>query len=80
MGGDKTDEMLQLFFYSSGEYFMKDGFEDINSERYRPCSLSGSGIERACVSSKFGTTRTTDIKIACKVKPLDLIAKHLGLG
>ena len=31
-GGDKTDEMLQLFFYSSGEYIKRDGFEDINSE------------------------------------------------
>ena len=30
--GDKTDEMLQLFFYSSGEYIKRDGFEDINSE------------------------------------------------
>ena len=42
--------------------------------------MSGSGIERACVLSEFGTTRTTQIKLVCKVKPLDLIAKHLGLG
>jgi hypothetical protein len=56
------------------------GFEDINSERYQPCPLSGSRIERAFVSSEFGTTRTPRIKLACKVKPLDLITKHLGLG
>jgi len=42
--------------------------------------MSGSGIERACVSSEFVTTRTSRIKLACKVKPLNLIAKHLGLG
>jgi hypothetical protein len=55
------------------------GFEDINSERYRPCPLSGSEIERACVSSEFGTNKTSRIKLACKVKPLDWIAKYLGL-
>ena len=42
--------------------------------------MSGSRIERAFVSSEFGTTRTPRIKLACKVKPLDLITKHLGLG
>jgi hypothetical protein len=34
--------------------------------------MSGSRIERAFVSSEFGTTRTPRIKLACKVKPLGL--------
>jgi phage terminase small subunit len=44
-----------------------------------PTDLKKAIVEIACVPSEDGSTRITRIKLACKIKALDLIAKHLGM-
>ena len=36
-------------------------------------------IEIVCVPPENGSTRINRIKLACKIKALNLIAKHLGM-
>ena len=44
-----------------------------------PADLQKAIVEIACVPSEDGSTRITRIKLACKIKALNLIAKHLGM-
>jgi phage terminase small subunit len=63
-------------------------YDAINKERGKleyksidalPADLQKAIVEIACVPSEDGSTRITRIKLACKIKALDLIAKHLGM-
>lgn len=44
-----------------------------------PADLKQAIVEIACVPSEDGSTRITRIKLSCKIKALNLIAKHLGM-
>jgi len=43
-----------------------------------PEDIKKAILEMTCVHSKDGTAKISRIKLACKVKALDMLAKHLG--
>ena len=44
-----------------------------------PANIQKSILEMTCVLTKDGTTKITRIKLACKIKALDMLYRHLAL-
>ena len=44
-----------------------------------PANVQKSILEMTCVLTKDGTTKITRIKLACKIKALDMLCRHLGM-
>ena len=44
-----------------------------------PTNVQKSILEMTCVLTKDGTTKITRIKLACKIKALDMLCRYLGM-
>jgi phage terminase small subunit len=44
-----------------------------------PADLQKAIVEISCVPSKDGPTKITRLKLACKVRALDMLIRHLGM-
>lgn len=74
------EELIAIGFASIYDAFRIEsgllGYKNIDE---LPSNLQKAIVEIAGVPSEDGTTRITRLKLACKVKALDLIARHLGM-